>query len=47
VCPRLSDTPGSINWLGPSLGEHNDEIYKGLLGMSDGEIRALKEEGVI
>ena len=47
VCPRLSDTPGSINWLGPTLGEHNDEIYKGLLGMSEREISGLKERGVI
>ena len=47
VCPRLSETPGSINWLGPALGEHNDEIYKGLLGMSEPEIRVLKEKGVI
>jgi crotonobetainyl-CoA:carnitine CoA-transferase CaiB-like acyl-CoA transferase len=47
VCPRLSDTPGGINWLGPSLGEHNNEIYKGLLGLSDKEISALKDKGVI
>jgi crotonobetainyl-CoA:carnitine CoA-transferase CaiB-like acyl-CoA transferase len=47
VCPRLSDTPGSINWLGPALGEHNDEIYKGLLGMSEREICVLKDKGVI
>src|SRR5215468_449582 len=47
VCPQLSDTPGSINWLGPTLGEHNDEIYRGLLGMSEREIGVLKEKGVI
>jgi crotonobetainyl-CoA:carnitine CoA-transferase CaiB-like acyl-CoA transferase len=47
VCPRLSDTPGSIEWVGPALGEHNDEIYKGLLGMSDREIGVLKDKGVI
>jgi crotonobetainyl-CoA:carnitine CoA-transferase CaiB-like acyl-CoA transferase len=47
VCPRLSDTPGSINWLGPKLGEHIDEVYKGLLGMSDREVRVLKDGGVI
>jgi crotonobetainyl-CoA:carnitine CoA-transferase CaiB-like acyl-CoA transferase len=47
VCPRLSDTPGSIEWLGPALGEHNDEIYKGLLGMSDREIGVLRDKGVI
>ena len=47
VCPRLSDTPGSINWLGPRLGEHNEEIYKGLLGMSERDIGVLKDKGVI
>jgi crotonobetainyl-CoA:carnitine CoA-transferase CaiB-like acyl-CoA transferase len=47
VCPRLSDTPGSIEWLGPPLGAHNDEIYKKLLGMSDREIGMLKDKGVI
>ncbi|MFZ0848027.1 MAG: CoA transferase [Hyphomicrobiaceae bacterium] len=47
VCPRLSDTPGTIEWLGPALGEHNDEIYKGLLGMSDRELGVLRYKGVI
>jgi len=47
VCPRLSDTPGSIEWLGPKLGEHNDDVYKILLGMSDREISMLKDKGVI
>lgn len=47
VCPRLSETPGSIKWLGPTLGEHNDEIYRDLLGMSEYELAALKEKGVI
>ena len=47
VCPRLSDTPGSIEWLGPKLGEHNDDVYKTLLGMSDREIGALQDKGVI
>jgi crotonobetainyl-CoA:carnitine CoA-transferase CaiB-like acyl-CoA transferase len=47
VCPRLSDTPGSIEWLGPELGKHNDDVFKGLLGLSDREIGRLKEKGVI
>jgi len=47
LVPRLSDTPGSVNWLGPRLGEHNDEVFKGLLGMSDDEMRRLAAEGVI
>ena len=31
----------------PLFGEHNDEILRGLLGMSDNEIAALREGGVI
>ncbi len=45
VCPRLSDTPGSIDWLGPKLGEHNDEVYKTLLGLSEREIGVLEGQG--
>ena len=47
LVPRLSDTPGRVNWLGPSLGEHNDEVYKGMLGMADDEIKKLEAVGVI
>src|SRR5262249_61583208 len=45
VCPRLSDTPGSIEWLGPRLGAHNGEVYGGLLGPSEGEARARPGPG--
>jgi len=31
----------------PLIGEHNDEIYRQLLGMSDNQIRTLKERRVI
>jgi formyl-CoA transferase len=47
VTPRLSATPGSIAWCGPGLGEHNDEVYRGLLGMDDAELQALGAEGVL
>jgi succinyl-CoA:(S)-malate CoA-transferase subunit B len=47
LVPRLSDTPGSVNWLGPKLGEHNDEVFQGLLGLSDDDVRALAAAGVI
>jgi crotonobetainyl-CoA:carnitine CoA-transferase CaiB-like acyl-CoA transferase len=47
LVPRLSDTPGSVKWLGPKLGEHNDEVFKGMLGLTDSDIERLASEGVI
>lgn len=47
LVPRLSDTPGSVKWLGPKLGEHNGEVFKGLLGLTDDDLRRLAAEGVI
>lgn len=47
VVPKLSETPGGTDWIGAKLGEHNDEIYRGFLGMSDGEIEDLKAQEII
>jgi len=43
VVPKLSETPGEIRTLGPGLGQHNDEIYGTLLGLSPDEIVRLRE----
>lgn len=47
VAPRLSRTPGSVRHVGPELGEHNDAIYRGLLGLGDDELSSLRADGVI
>ncbi|MDP6831412.1 MAG: CoA transferase [Alphaproteobacteria bacterium] len=47
VIPKLMDTPGRVAWTGPRLGQHNDEIYKDLLGKSDEELTRLAEDGII
>ena len=47
VVPRLSRTPGAVRRGAPRLGEHNGEVYGGLLGLSAEEIEALRREKVI
>ncbi|WP_240670584.1 CaiB/BaiF CoA transferase family protein [Actinoplanes solisilvae] len=40
--PRLSESPGAVRSAGPALGEHNDEIYGGLLGLGETERASLR-----
>jgi crotonobetainyl-CoA:carnitine CoA-transferase CaiB-like acyl-CoA transferase len=47
LVPKLSETPGEVEWYGGPLGAHNEEVYSGLLGLSAKEIERLSEEGVI
>ena len=47
VVPRLTDTPGRVKWLGPPMESHNDEVYRGMLGLSPEEIARLRTDGVI
>jgi formyl-CoA transferase len=43
---RLSETPGEVKWSGPTLGEHNEEVY-GELGISKHELDELYEKGIL
>jgi len=47
ISPKLTETPGGMEWPGPKLGAHNQEVYGGLLGYSDEEIGKLAAEGII
>ncbi|WP_298403190.1 CaiB/BaiF CoA-transferase family protein [uncultured Chloroflexus sp.] len=47
VVPRLSATPGGIDWTGPALGQHNREVFVDLLGLSEDEVAALQAKRVI
>lgn len=46
IVPKLSETPGSVNWQGPALGQHTDSVL-GELGMSAADIAQLKHSGVV
>ncbi len=47
IVPKLSLTPGSVDSPPPTLGQHNNDIYRGLLKFSDEKMKALAEAGVI
>jgi len=43
----MSRTPGDISRPAPMLGQHNEQVLSGLLGLSREELEELEEEGVI
>lgn len=47
VVPKLSETPGQVEWLGPGRGQHNEEVYCGELGYSRERLEELRAAGVI
>jgi formyl-CoA transferase len=48
IVPQLSGTPGHIRNAGPATpGHHNSEVFGSLLKLSDAEVAALADDGVI
>ncbi len=45
--PRMSDSPGRIEALGPMLGQHTDEVLAEVLGLSAEELADLHDKRVI
>jgi crotonobetainyl-CoA:carnitine CoA-transferase CaiB-like acyl-CoA transferase len=45
--PRVGDDAGTVRWAGEPLGASNEEVYRGLLGLTDEEIGELEAAGVI
>ncbi|MDO4236659.1 MULTISPECIES: CaiB/BaiF CoA-transferase family protein [Pseudomonas] len=46
IVPKLSDTPGSCEWVGPQLGEHNGVLLNAL-GYDAAAIARLRADGAI
>jgi formyl-CoA transferase len=46
IVPKLSETPGAIRSPAPKLGEHTEEVLKGL-GFSSREIDSLKAKKAV
>lgn len=47
VFPKLSQTPGRVQHVGPALSEHTDTVLSDWLGLSDTTIAELRQAGVI
>lgn len=47
IVPKFSATPGRIRHRAPELGEHNEEILKNEIGLTEQQIELLYEKGVI
>jgi crotonobetainyl-CoA:carnitine CoA-transferase CaiB-like acyl-CoA transferase len=47
VTPKLSETPGAVNFAGRPTGADNGYVFEQLLGYDAAEIEALKAAGVI
>ncbi|MEK7361301.1 MAG: CoA transferase, partial [Pseudomonadota bacterium] len=46
IVPKLSDTPGDIDWIGPELGAHTEEVLRAH-GYNDSAIAELREKKAI
>ena len=46
VVPRFSETPGAVRSAGPSIGQHNDEVYRAI-GLPADEIARLRTAKII
>ncbi|KQL52214.1 hypothetical protein AN964_00770 [Heyndrickxia shackletonii] len=47
IVPKMSETPGDIEWAGPRLGQHTKEILSDKVHLSEEEIKELQEKGIV
>lgn len=47
VFPKFSRSECRVEWSGGRLGEHNEDVFGGLLGLSEPELQEMRLEGII
>ena len=47
VAPRLSETPGSVRHVGPTLGQDNDYVFSDILNIKKERQEFLRKSGII
>jgi crotonobetainyl-CoA:carnitine CoA-transferase CaiB-like acyl-CoA transferase len=47
VVPSMSRTAGEVQWTGPALGAHNDEVFGSMLGLAAPALAELRARGAI
>lgn len=47
IVPKMSLTPGTIEWAGPKLGQHTEQVLTEKMNLSAEEIDELKQKGII
>ena len=44
---EVTGSPGRVNWAGPDLGRHTDEVLREVLALSPERISELRNTGVV
>ncbi|MGG1676470.1 CaiB/BaiF CoA transferase family protein [Neobacillus sp. NRS-1170] len=47
IVPKMSETPGGVEWAGPKLGQHTEDVLEEKLRLTEEQISDLKEKGII
>lgn len=46
IVPKMSETPGETRWIGPTLGQHLEEVLAEI-GISEEALAQLRAEGIV
>ena len=47
IVPKFSRTPGDVAAAGPALGEHTDEVVRGIAGIDSATFDGLLAAGIL